>query len=104
MFMYSTEATPRYTLGVTDSGKSAVVSFIPKFAEVKPSDAYNMMLKGKDFGTNFETVTGEYIFILDRSGSMSGTLIENAIEALVLFIQSLPTDCFINIVSFGSEY
>ncbi|CAG9320930.1 unnamed protein product [Blepharisma stoltei] len=47
---------------------------------------------------------GEFVLILDRSGSMSGARIKLAREAAALFIRSLPEDSFFNIVSFGSSY
>ena len=46
----------------------------------------------------------EYYFLIDRSESMSGMTIQLAVQALKLFIQSLPYGCKFNIVSFGSSY
>eukprot|EP00116_Pleurobrachia_bachei_P002729 sb/3462991/ len=46
----------------------------------------------------------EFVFIVDCSGSMSGVCIHKAKEAMRVFIQSLPEDCYFNIVRFGSSY
>jgi len=46
----------------------------------------------------------EFIFLLDRSGSMSGARILLALEALKLFVHSLPVGSKFNIVSYGSNY
>ncbi|KAL7977319.1 hypothetical protein Chor_009268, partial [Crotalus horridus] len=58
-------------------------------------------------------VPGEFIFLLDRSGSMdtivgasSGSLsrIESAKETLIFLLKSLPLGCYFNIYGFGSTY
>jgi len=46
----------------------------------------------------------EFLFLLDRSGSMSGSRIEMAKSALLLFLKSLPPDCYFNIIGFGDKF
>lgn len=46
----------------------------------------------------------EFIFVIDRSGSMGGIRIKKAKETLLLLLKSLPVDCLFNIVSYGSRY
>ncbi|GES87009.1 von Willebrand factor A domain-containing protein DDB_G0267758-like [Rhizophagus clarus] len=48
-------------------------------------------------------VLTELIFIVDRSESMYGSSIKKASAALELLLQSLPEDCYFNIVSFGER-
>ena len=45
-----------------------------------------------------------YIFLLDQSGSMSGSRIELCNKALLLFLQSLNEDCFFQLIGFGSNF
>ncbi|XP_061574903.1 von Willebrand factor A domain-containing protein 5A-like [Cololabis saira] len=56
---------------------------------------------------------GEFVFLLDRSGSMScptshnkreETRIGSAKDTLLLLLKSLPVGCYFNIYSFGSDF
>jgi uncharacterized protein with von Willebrand factor type A (vWA) domain len=59
---------------------------------------------GKTFEVDLDSSKGEYFFLLDRSGSMNGIRIENAVRSLEVFLRSLPEDSYFNVLSFGSEY
>ncbi|KAM9318293.1 von Willebrand factor A domain-containing protein 5A-like isoform 2-T3 [Pholidichthys leucotaenia] len=59
------------------------------------------------------TTHGEFVFLLDRSGSMDcpthvkkqqETRISSARDTLLLLLKSLPMGCYFNICSFGSTY
>uniref|UniRef100_A0A667Z957 Uncharacterized protein n=1 Tax=Myripristis murdjan TaxID=586833 RepID=A0A667Z957_9TELE len=59
------------------------------------------------------TSCGEFVFLLDRSGSMycpmdsshqGQTRISSARDTLLLLLKSLPMGCYFNIYSFGSRY
>lgn len=46
----------------------------------------------------------EFVFVVDCSGSMSGTNIQSATDTLITCIKSLPVGCYFNVVAFGSTY
>lgn len=48
--------------------------------------------------------SGEYIFLLDRSGSMSGNRIEKAKTALISCLNTMPKNSFFNVVSYGTNF
>ncbi|KAG8541916.1 hypothetical protein GDO81_027966 [Engystomops pustulosus] len=60
-----------------------------------------------------EVTMGEFIFLMDQSGSMSCPMrselgapqrIESAKETLILLLKSLPLGCYFNIFGFGSHF
>ncbi|KAL3888729.1 hypothetical protein ACJMK2_001092 [Sinanodonta woodiana] len=50
------------------------------------------------------TNPGEFIFIIDRSESMEGEKMKSAKETLLLFLKSLPVNCYFNVIGFGSSF
>ena len=76
---------PRVCLEVNESGDlAAMVTLFPHF--------------------QFQDVPAEIVFVVDRSGSMSGSRIKHARECMQLFMRSLPEDCYFNIIGFGSSF
>ena len=84
MFKSEENHGPCIFLEKNEETLAAMVSVIPSF----------QMDQGKN----------ELIFLVDRSGSMGGSSIQLAKEALKLFLHSMPVDCFFNIYSFGSHF
>lgn len=106
VFLYTTEHFEEPTLlyGKTDTGSCCLLSFIPNFSGLPLADAERMALKGEDFEPEVSSAVGEFLFLLDRSGSMEGVRINKAKEALAYFLRSLPQDSFFNVWSFGGDY
>ena len=46
----------------------------------------------------------EFVFVVDRSESMSDTYMKSAKDTLILFLKSIPPGCYFNIIGFGSRY
>jgi uncharacterized protein with von Willebrand factor type A (vWA) domain len=53
---------------------------------------------------NREKARGEYIFVVDRSGSMQGDRMEMTKEVLMQVLDLLPKDSLFQIISFGTHY
>lgn len=63
-----------------------MLNFFPEFKSIESSEK------------------GEFVFVVDRSGSMRGSRNNSARETLLLFLKSLPDGCYFNVVGFGSSY
>ena len=59
-----------------------------------------------DFWPKFDSPQAacEFVFVVDRSGSMRGSYINSAKETLILFLKSIPPGCFFNVIGFGSRF
>ena len=85
----------------------AMVSFFPHFNPASEDDAYDSYVKNSaknDYKISALKSKGEFLFVLDQSGSMKGRRIDMAKESLILFLKSMPPDSYFNIVSFGSKH
>uniref|UniRef100_W5M229 von Willebrand factor A domain containing 5B1 n=1 Tax=Lepisosteus oculatus TaxID=7918 RepID=W5M229_LEPOC len=54
--------------------------------------------------SDLKRVQGEFIFLIDRSGSMSGVNISRVKDAMLVILKSLVPACLFNIIGFGSTF
>ena len=71
-------------------------------------DEINYMIKykyiQKKLNNNLNLYPALYIFLIDQSSSMRGEPLEVAVQALILFLQSLPAGSYYQIIGFGTYY
>ncbi|XP_062849567.1 von Willebrand factor A domain-containing protein 5A-like [Trichomycterus rosablanca] len=80
--------TPTAQPGTLMGDPVVMLSFYPEFPHSVMSSVYSC---------------GEFIFVMDRSGSMNRNM-AYARDSLILLLKSLPMGCYFNIYSFGSKY
>ncbi|CAI2374388.1 unnamed protein product [Moneuplotes crassus] len=69
------------------------------WVDVDPEVTYH-----KEIECDEDYEAAEFLFLIDRSGSMSGRPIETAKSALTLFLHSLPPESMFNVISYGSDF
>ena len=86
-------------------GEVAVcASLVPTFEPPQPQEEFEVLEDEEpESSTYSEGCKYHFIFIVDRSYSMSGGRIRTCKAALKLFIQSLPVGSKFSIISFGSN-
>jgi von Willebrand factor A domain-containing protein 5 len=75
---------------------AALVQFMPEISGLKDLSQLRK--------ENMAATLGEFVFILDRSGSMMGQRIMQARQGLVYFLKSLPVNSYFHVISFGSDF
>ena len=86
-----------YIFGMIYDQKSIPVS-------EKPDTDLNINYYAK-YQSNEKTDTPSiFIFLIDQSGSMSGSAIRLVSESLLFFLQSLPKDSYFQLIGFGSTF
>ena len=83
--------------------KINVATVLYDYHDESNNDHY-LMLAHQVPDVDVDIVPKTYHFLLDRSGSMGGDKIMQAVDALKLFIRSIPEGSYFNVISFGSTH
>eukprot|EP01016_Furgasonia_blochmanni_P041762 TRINITY_DN546_c0_g5_i2.p1 TRINITY_DN546_c0_g5~~TRINITY_DN546_c0_g5_i2.p1 ORF type:complete len:571 (+),score=185.52 TRINITY_DN546_c0_g5_i2:106-1818(+) len=102
------ERHPKFANDVVGS-----VTFFPDFNTFSVEDALKSLRKAKfwsedlnlaSFSEDLTAARSEFIFIIDRSGSMMGDRIASLKESMRSLIDMLPSQSYFNVINFGSSY
>lgn len=104
------KATVELSTETSDMDRDFVLNIVPE--EVHKARLYSEKLEDGSTAMMVHLVPSfkldeqktEIIFVLDRSGSMMGQSIDLARKAMLVFLHSLPADCYFNVVGFGSTF
>ena len=70
----------------------------------KNEKSYIISYKNNQKSDNLKINPALFIFLIDQSGSMSGSAINIVSKALELFLQSIPVGSYYQLIGFGSEF
>lgn len=76
--------TPQASVEIEESCNTTMATFVPKF--------------------KLPNIRPEIVFVADQSGSMGGSKTNSLIDALTVFLKSLPNDVHFNICAFGTRH
>lgn len=87
-----------------DTGEESVAASVVSYRPKSGDDGYFLMLASPDMkAADSQAVAKTVVFVVDRSGSMSGEKIEQAKEAAKFVLNNLREDDLFNIVAYDSE-
>ena len=89
-----------YSLNYTYISKNLKEIPIPE----KPDEDNTISYTTKYEKSEINDTPGLFIFLIDQSGSMSGSNINLVKKALLLFVQSLPKNSYFQLIGFGSDF
>ena len=90
-----------------NQNSNELIAFCQKSLKNKDELNYVINYTNKTKGTNenlSEINPALFIFLIDQSGSMYGSSIKIASKGLKLFLQSLPSKSYYQIIGFGSNH
>ncbi|OHS95001.1 hypothetical protein TRFO_10692 [Tritrichomonas foetus] len=97
VIMYDISFKEEITSFISNFEEYSFLNFIPKLNNEENDPSVSQKKSSKKFQQ-------EFIFIIDCSGSMQGSRINQAKECLKLLVHSLPVNCYYNIIQFGSDF